>query len=75
MLIVESFGTRELEQEIEILTPHKMKFSHGPSAMITEVPHDKAKNPLSAYKIQDWIFLGIRIKKIVNDKVDRRSGF
>ena len=31
--------------------PHKMKFFHSPSAMITEVSSDKAKNPLDVYEI------------------------
>lgn len=57
MLIAEGFEIWVIEQEIEILTPHKMKLFHGPSAMITEVPSDEAKNPLTVYKIP----FGIRI--------------
>lgn len=59
MLSAEIFDFREIEQEIEILTPHKMQFLPSPSVMITDSRSEKKlKNPLNAYKTP----IGIRIK-------------
>ena len=42
MLIAEIFDFRELEQKIEIPTPHKRKFFPSPRAVITDVQSDKS---------------------------------